>query len=238
VTAPLTGSGRIDDLQFLPDGAALADRAAALVVDAARDAIERRGVFDLCLSGGSTPRAMYRRLVAGTDRHGVDWSRARFFFGDERCVPPEHADSNYGLARRELLDPLGIHEGAVHRMRGELEPVEAAERYEAVLESGLGPGFPRFDLVLLGLGSDGHTASLFPGTSALRDSRRRCVANLVGGTGKADAVRALLADDGDADRCPARLVRPTDGALVVLADAGSVVEDGGDPGSATHAGPA
>lgn len=125
----------------------------------------------MALAGGSTPRLLHARLVSGREGQSVPWERTRFFWGDERCVPPDSERSNYRMARQTLLAPLGIAAAQVFRMRGELEPRRAASAYEAVLESELGAARARFDLVLLGLGADGHTASLFPGSSSLAERR-------------------------------------------------------------------
>jgi 6-phosphogluconolactonase len=129
----------------------------------------------VALAGGSTPRAMYRLLASPTYRDRIEWPRIEIFFGDERCVPPDHPDSNYRMAREALLDhvPLAAHH--VHRMLGEREPHEAAAFYQEVLRRVIGESAPRLDLVLLGMGADGHTASLFPGTAVL-DERRDWVA--------------------------------------------------------------
>ncbi len=157
--------------------------AADRVVGSAAAAIAARGRFDWALAGGSTPEQLYRLLASDAYAARVDWARVHVFFGDERCVPPDHADSNYRMAQHSLLRAVALPEANVHRMAGELPPEAAAERYEAELERhfglGVGSGFPRFDLVLLGMGGDGHTASLFPGTAALAESRRWVVANSV-----------------------------------------------------------
>jgi 6-phosphogluconolactonase len=155
------------------DAEALARAAAQEVERAAREAIERRGRFDVALAGGSTPKRMYQLLDAA-----LPWSRVHMWFGDERCVPPEHADSNYRMVREALLDRIAIPAANVHRMRGEDEPAVAARAYEAELARELGAS-PRLDLVLLGVGPDGHTASLFPGTKAVVERSRRCVENWV-----------------------------------------------------------
>jgi len=166
------------DLEVLPTAALAAQAAARRFVAAANDAIRSRGEFVVALSGGSTPRSMYARLAAEPDASGVNWSRVQVLWGDERCVPPDHAASNYRMAREALLDHVSIPAANVHRIRGEDDPAEAATAYERVirdvLRTPLGPPRDapgaRIDLVLLGLGEDGHTASLFPGHPLLDSS--------------------------------------------------------------------
>jgi 6-phosphogluconolactonase len=206
------------------DRNALMRAAAERIATLAADAIERHGRFDWVLSGGSTPERLYALLASPEWARRIDWERVAFFFGDERCVPPDDPQSNYRMARASLLEPLGVRAEQVHRMRGELGAAAAAEDYRAVLERTVlerlpGPGageLPVFDLVLLGLGGDGHTASLFPGTAALHERSRwvveshpqglvprvtltfpvldaaRQVLFLVSGADKARAVREVL----------------------------------------------
>jgi 6-phosphogluconolactonase len=159
--------------------AEVAIAAADRVVAAARNAIRRRGRFFLALSGGSSPRLVYPLLAASPRVEAVDWSRAHLFWGDERGVAPDHAESNFGLARQLLLDHLpGIRSAAIHRMPADApDPDAAAGQYQAELARAfeVTPGSPRlpaFDLIWLGMGNDGHTASLFPGSSSLRERRR------------------------------------------------------------------
>ena len=167
----------------LPTPAMVAEAAADRIVGAARNAIRRRGRFHLALSGGSTPPAIYSLLAAAPRVGLVDWARVEFFWGDERAVPPDHPDSNFGLARRLLLDRLpGVTPRAIHRMPADAQDRDAAAgRYQAVLARSFGaapdaPRPPRLDLVWLGMGADGHTASLFPDSTALADRRRWVVA--------------------------------------------------------------
>jgi len=128
-----------------------------------------RATARVALAGGSTPKAMYRLLASPTYRERVDWKRVEIYFGDERCVPPDHADSNYRMAREALLDHVPLGADHVHRIAGEKPPAEAAAQYQQKLVRLGDP--PRLDLVLLGMGPDGHTASLFPGTTALHETR-------------------------------------------------------------------
>jgi len=163
----------------LPTPAAVAEAAADRIVASARNAIRRRGRFVIALSGGSAPRLVYPLLAAPPRRDAIDWSRVEFFWGDERAVAPDDPESNYGLARRLLLDHLpGIREASVHRMPADdPDHAAAAGRYENELRRifALPPGGrrrPRIDLIWLGMGPDGHTASLFPGSRVLFERAR------------------------------------------------------------------
>jgi 6-phosphogluconolactonase len=155
------------------DPAAVAQDAARRVRAAALAAIAARGCFRLSLSGGATPRALYAQLAAETAAIGFDWARIQIYFGDERCVPPQHADSNFGMVRAALLDRINIPAANIHRLRGEeSDPGIAAALYGRELQLPI-------DLALLGLGADGHTASLFPGTTVLDETLRMCAAVVV-----------------------------------------------------------
>jgi 6-phosphogluconolactonase len=229
-------------LLIVQDPAALARAAADEVARRATEAVVARGAFALALAGGATPRALYALLAdpAATYRARVPWDRVHVWFGDERNVPPDHPESNYRMAREALLDRVAA--ASVHRIEGERPAGEAADRYEAELRSHLagGAGPPVLDLVLLGLGTDGHTASLFPGSPALEERVRwvaapfvprlgahritvtfpvldaaRAVLFLVAGAAKAAPLRALLAPDPAAP-VPAARVRA--GVRLVLAD--------------------
>ncbi len=224
----------------------LAEAAARDFARRAEEAIATSGRFAVALAGGSTPQATYERLASDyADR--LDWGRVHVFFGDERTVPPDHEDSNYRMARETLLSRLAV--GGVHRMHGELPPAEAAVSYEEELreffEEPDEP--PSFDLILLGIGEDGHTASLFPETSALDVTDRWVVANpvlklettrltltipvinaakavtfLVAGEGKAEALREILEGDADPRAYPAKFVRPQSGDLAWMGDRAAV----------------
>jgi 6-phosphogluconolactonase len=164
------------EVVVLADANALTDEAARRVAESMRAAVAARGRFVIALSGGSTPKALHARLVAmGAD--ALPWAKTTVVFGDERCVPPDDAASNYGMARDTLLTHVPVPEAHVLRMEGEREPADAAARYEALLrglaaQHAMGPDDALFDLVLLGMGADGHTASLFPGTPALDETSR------------------------------------------------------------------
>ena len=161
-------------VDVFPDHEALMDAAAACVVALAQESITARGRFTWALSGGTTPRDLHSRVA----RAPLDWSKVIFFWGDERCVPPGDPDSNYGMAKATILDRIAVAPQNVHRMRGEDEPEIGAAAYDKLLRDFFAlEGAPRFDLNLLGMGADGHTASLFPGTPALRETARWCVAN-------------------------------------------------------------
>ncbi len=150
---------------------------AQFVADLAKECLAAQGQFTIALSGGSTPRRLYQVLAAPPYASEMDWECWYVFWSDERCVPPDHEDSNYRMAREELLDHVAIPDANVHRMRGEVDPLEAAQAYEAVVREVFQSPAPSFDLILLGIGDDGHTASLFPGTEALGEQDRLVVDN-------------------------------------------------------------
>jgi len=154
--------------------------AAAFILEQARNAIAERSEFRIALSGGNTPAPVYARVAM--DAHDLPWESVRFTFGDERCVPPDDPQSNFRMARENLFVPAAVPETSIMRMRGEIDPQIAAQEYEDQLNAiatGRGEPIYRHDLILLGLGDDGHTASLFPGTAALEEMARRVVANFV-----------------------------------------------------------
>jgi 6-phosphogluconolactonase len=219
----------------------LAGAAARDFATRAKEAIDERGRFAVALAGGSTPNATYE-VLARDYANELDWSRVHVFFGDERTVPPGHEDLNYRMAYETLLSRVPV--GSVHRMRGELPPDEAAAAYEEELRSFFGQvDVPRFDLILCGLGEDGHTLSLFPETAALDVTYRWVVANpvlklgtarltltipvlnasravtfLVAGESKAEALKEVLEGDADPHAYPAKHVRPEGGDLTWMVD--------------------
>ena len=222
--------------------------AAALVQELGKQAIGARGRFSLALSGGKTPEHLYRTMAAPPYADRFDWARTIFFFSDERCVSPDHPESNFGLASRTLFAPLTISPDCIYRMRGEVaNPETAALDYERQLRTIDRPqqnDSPHLDLVLLGLGQDGHTASLFPGTNAVGERQRlvavgqsptgvatrltltlgainraTVVLFLVTGADKAEIVKRVLEPKTDADRqLPAALVKLQSGRLIWLLD--------------------
>lgn len=231
-------------IRILPDSTAVADAAARHIVESARSAIDARGRFSLALSGGSTPRPIHERLAAPPYRTAIDWSRVDIFFGDERCVPPDDTRSNYRLACDTLLDRVPIPPQNVHRMRGEIDPSTAAREYADALAAHFGNEAIRLDLILLGMGDNGHTASLFPGLTAVHDSQHAVVAEyvpdvsmwritltpavlnlaredvfVVVGDGKAEMLRRVLEEPYQPSTLPAQVVRPVEGELVWLVDA-------------------
>jgi 6-phosphogluconolactonase len=241
------------ELRILENGEELAREAADFVVWAGEQALRSAGAFRLALSGGSTPKALYALLAGPALAGRLDWRRVSVFFGDERCVPPDHADSNFRMANDTLFKPLQLAGERLFRMRGEDEPEKAARRYEDNIRkecNAPAPAWPRFDLILLGLGDDGHTASLFPGTPALGERQRLVVPNqapqgakqritftvplinqaravvfLVSGLSKAPALKAVLEDRAaDPRQFPAKLVQPKTGRLIWFLDHAAAAE--------------
>ena len=159
------------DVQVLPDAATLARVAADLVVRIAQDAIVNRGRASIALSGGTTPQRLYSVLAGPPHTTRLDFSAIDFFFADERCVPPDDPRSNYGLVRRVLLEPVHLPAERVHHIHGELPPAQAADDYDRELRRCFpNADWPGLDLALLGLGTDGHTASLFPGDMTVQQT--------------------------------------------------------------------
>lgn len=236
------------DILLCQPGQDWLDKACGLFRDITDQAIQSQGSCVLALSGGSTPRALYGALTSAEWKTQCQWDRMTFLFGDERGVPPDHPDSNYGLALEALFRPLGIGSSQVHRMKGESADLRLAaadyERTVRALTNSPSPAIPRLDLVLLGLGEDGHTASLFPGTPALSErnhlvavglspkgipsrltltlgviNRATVVLFLVTGSSKAPIVRAILEPQHAADRAfPASMVAPEEGQLIWMLD--------------------
>ena len=231
--------GALAEAVIYADEPALVAGAADLIAAHAEDAIADRGRFAIALSGGNTPKPVYERLAGAK----LDWARVHVFFGDERCVPPGDPRSNYHMARAALLDRIAIPAANVHRMRGEEPPPAAAERYAEELRAALGAD-GRLDFVLLGLGDNGHTASLFPGLAAITETQRsvvaayvevvgmwrltltpppinaaRRVAFLAAGEGKADILHRVLQGPLEPIVLPAQIIRPTERPALWLIDA-------------------
>lgn len=229
------------------DGQAVANAAAQVFADTAAEAVARSGRFTVALSGGSTPRLLHAQLIDARApfRSCVPWDVCHFFWGDERHVPPDHADSNFRMAHETLLAPLHIRDPQIHRIRAEMpDASDAAANYERELRSFFGEvAFPPIDLQLMGMGPDGHTASLFPGTAAVHERAKWVVAPwveklrtfritlsppainasvrvmfMVVGADKADALRNVLEGLRDPDRWPAQVIAPATGDLVWIVD--------------------
>jgi 6-phosphogluconolactonase len=235
-------------IQIVADAADLSRAAAQVFIAAAKQAVKEKGRFTVALSGGSTPKALYSLLTTDTELYSqVPWQQTYFFFGDERHVSPEHPDSNYRTAHEAMLGKISINANQVFRIKGEYPAAaKAATEYEhALLEFfHLAEGqFPRFDLVMLGMGPDGHTASLFPGTKALEEHQRLVTSNWVGkfytyritmtapvlnnaayvmfmahGQDKAQPLKAVLEGPYEPAQLPSQLIRPQHATLLWLVD--------------------
>jgi len=244
----------VPDIRTHRDSQAWAEAAAEFVLEVGKEAVRANGRFLIALSGGTTPETLYKALTSPAFADRFDWSRTTFFFSDERCVPPDDPRSNYTLAKKSLFTPLNIMPSQVYRMAGESsDPQAAAFEYEQQLRLATktsSSAQPSLDLVLLGLGEDGHTASLFPGATILRDHQRVIAATqspkdppnrltmtlaainrasvilfLVTGAGKAGVVRAILDPRTEAERqLPAALVSPEKGRLIWFLDRAAAAE--------------
>jgi 6-phosphogluconolactonase len=236
------------NLSIMPDIDILVDTAATRFTAWAQDAVTTHGRFTVALSGGSTPRKLYTRLASPEFSGSIPWNAVHLFWGDERCVPPEHADSNYRMVAESLLANAPIPAENIHRIQGELSPERAAACYVAELREFLGAE-PVFDLVLLGMGDDGHTASLFADSPALTESVRwavdvdhtnpppplvsrvtltfwvlnaaRRVVFLVSGEGKAHRLAQILRGGTS---LPAERIQPKNGELLWLVDKSAAAE--------------
>ena len=245
----MSGQNKIESpLEIFRDRQALIQAAAGKIVRLGAAAIEGKGRFAVALSGGSTPRPLYA-LLAEKLAGSMDWSRVHLFWGDERCVPPDDPSSNYRMVREALLDKVSIPPSNVHRIHGEEDPKAAAVAYERELRSFFGsagvdnPSRAGFDLVLLGIGENGHTASLFPGLPAVSETVRWVVAQyvevvsmwritltpvvinaadhvffLVSGADKAEAAGRVLEGPIQPEVLPAQVIRPAHGQLLWLMD--------------------
>jgi 6-phosphogluconolactonase len=248
-------------IKVLEDQTALAREAAVEFTDVALNAVAERGVFAVALSGGSTPKVMYSLLADDVEFSSrLPWDRMHFFWGDERYVPLDSPESNFRMVHEALLSKVPVPVENVHRVKTELGPAaDVAEDYQRVLEAFFAKernGIPRFDLVLLGMGPDGHTASLFPGTSALAETERLVVANwvekfqtyrititlpvinnaahvmfIVGGPDKAEMLSKVIGNQAESTAFPSQLVQPHDGELIWLVDrdAAKLLIDGQQP---------
>ncbi len=239
-------------IECFPTTDALMAGAAERFVSVATQAIRESSRFVVALAGGSTPRRLYELLATPQYAAAVEWSRVCFFWGDERCVPSDHPTSNYRMAREVFLGRIPVPEANVHRIHGENAPARAASAYEQELREAFAtregppsraPG-RRFDLVLLGMGNDGHTASLFPGLAAVREKERWVVAEhiaetsmwrvtltppvlnaaahvlfLVSGAEKAAMLHRVLDGPSQPDTLPAQVIAPCDGELAWFVDA-------------------
>jgi 6-phosphogluconolactonase len=231
-----------------PDAVALAARAAQHFVEQAEHAVARHGRATIAISGGSTPKATFALLAdpAQPWRARMPWSHLDLWWVDERCVPPDDPDSNYRMTRQAMLDHVPLKPEQIHRIEGELEPQAAAARYESELQNSFrleGAELPRFDVVQLGMGPDGHTASLFPHTQALHELNRLAVANhvenkdawrvtltwpvinrgsqvffLIVGMDKAQILKEVFTGLRDPERLPSQLINPVGGILTLLLD--------------------
>jgi len=230
-------------VRIFPDAASLAGRAAEQLIALAGTAVAEQGRCSIALSGGSTPKTLYELLATPLYAELVNWSQIHIFWGDERCVPPDHIDSCYRMAREALLDHVPLLPEHVHRIRGEIPPGQAAVQYEGILRQFFDDQMPRFDLILLGMGDDGHTASLFPGTQALYEESRWVIENhvevkqmwrvtltktainaaanvmfLVSGEGKAQRLREVLQGEQNPYHLPAQMIKPENGSLTWFVD--------------------
>jgi 6-phosphogluconolactonase len=227
--------------------------AAAEILRVITTTLEEGAHCCIALAGGSTPRSVYRLIGTGEGAARIEWDRVHLYFGDERMVPPTDAESNYRMVHEELVSRIGIPAGNVHRIRGEEEPADAAMLYRTELTAIFSGTGATFDLTLLGLGEDGHTASLFPGTDVLSDlthsasavfvprldawrttltlpaiNRSREILFLVSGSAKAAVVRRLLTLAGPEVELPASLISPDHGTLhwMLDDDAAALLEPG------------
>jgi 6-phosphogluconolactonase len=235
------------DIRIVENPQALARAAADEFLRRAVAAVRRNGKFSVALSGGSTPKALYSLLA--TDpvlTRDLPWDKTHVFWGDERPVPPDHADSNFRMAHEALLSKVPLPAANVHRIKSEFAAEQAVADYERTLGKCFGlrdSERPRFDLVLLGLGPEGHTASLFPGTRALHEEKRLAAANWVGkldseritltvpvfnnaacviflvsGNEKAVVLKSVLEGRHEPEQLPAQLIRPRNGELIWIVD--------------------
>jgi 6-phosphogluconolactonase len=230
-------------IQVFLDKSAQMKAAIDIFIASARSAIEERGEFSVALSGGSTPKMLYIGLAKPDYQERLDWANSHLFFGDERHVPPDHPDSNFLMVKDTLLDKVSIPAENIHRVKAEMEPRMAAFSYEDDLRAFFHEAWPRFDLVLLGMGTDGHTASLFPKTAGLNEEQRWFIANqvpsqggwrltltkhainaarkvvvLVSGTSKAEMLAEVLTGSYEPLNKPIQLISPTEGELIWLLD--------------------
>lgn len=236
-----------------PDSAALSRCTARHFVEAAEHAVARRGRARMAISGGSTPKAAFQLLADPAEPwlKRMPWDKLDLYWVDERTVPPDHPDSNYGMTKVAMLDHVPLKPEQVHRMEGELDPEVAAARYESLLRNTFrleGAETPRFDLVALGMGEDGHTASIFPHTEAIHEMGRLVTANqvpqkdawritltwpvinqssavffLIGGKNKAEMVKEVFTGPRDPERLPSQLIWPAGGILTLILDKDAAV---------------
>ncbi len=223
-------------IEVFATSAEMIEKAAELIVGILSDTLRKKGRASLVLSGGSTPKALYELLASEKYRDKISWENILIFFGDERCVPPDDPQSNYKMSHEALLSKVPVPEENIFRMKGELPPEAAAAQYEAAIKNSLGDG-NHFDVVLLGIGTDGHTASLFPGTGALNETEKLVAANYVEklnafritltfrvintsqniiflavGKEKAEAIGKIF-EEKDEPLLPAQMVDPADGTI-------------------------
>ena len=231
-------------VQVLPDLEAISHKAAEMFVNTSRTCIASQGNFSVAVSGGSTPRKLYSLLGSAEYSPQVDWQRVHFFWVDERCVPKEHEESNFKTVFDRLLSKISIPDENIHRIKGEKDPDKAAQDYEEEVRKFSGTsGLPMLDLVILGMGEDGHTASLFPGSNLLKErirlaapvylerpNRNRITLTLpvlnnasqiiflVAGHAKADVVYEILGNGRKKERYPAGMIHPAHGSITWLID--------------------
>ena len=232
-------------INIYPDEETLVEQSADKISGLIHQTLTEQEICTFVLSGGSTPEALYSKLSSVPYNHTIQWGKVHFFWGDERCVPPGHADSNYRMAKESLLDHIELPPENIHRISGEISPGTAAEEYEQAVRKYVpdGNGLPRFDITLLGIGDDGHTASLFPDTPVLKEQKKlvasvhvpalaswritltypvinnsKSILFLVKGASKAKIIGQVLSGSNPDNRYPVQNINPQDGQVIWFLD--------------------